>query len=121
MIEGYRFGFMRVAGQDHGKDLIVFGPGVAGEEEKVEGDWWRLEGHSLSPSDLTSVKENAPEVLVIGPGAFGRMVVPEGTLAWLEKLEIETVVCATTKEAMKRYNELVKQGAKVAAAVHLTC
>ncbi|MHC4860119.1 MAG: MTH938/NDUFAF3 family protein, partial [Planctomycetota bacterium] len=80
MIDGYRFGWMKVAGEEHGKDLIVFAPGVRGEEETVEGAWWRKEGHGLDPVDLAAVEAARPRVLVIGRGAHGRMVVPEKTL-----------------------------------------
>ena len=121
MIESHRFGFMRVAGEDHGKDLVVFAPGVRDEAESVEGNWWRVEGHSLSPADLAAVEAARPAILVIGRGAFGRMRVPETTLEWLRGLGIEPLVCRTTKEAAKRYNALVEEGASVAAAVHLTC
>jgi hypothetical protein len=121
MIESYSFGSMRVAGEDHGKDLIVFAPGVAGPEETIRGRWWRREGHSLDPADLASLEEARPEVLVIGRGAYGRMEVPERTLAWLGSLGIEAVVPATTAEAVERYNELAAAGRRVAGAFHLTC
>lgn len=121
MIESHRFGHMRVAGENHGKDLVVFAPGVRGEAESVEGNWWREEGHSLCPADLAAVAAARPAVLVIGRGALGRMKVPEATLDWLRGLGIEPVVCRTTREAAKRYNALVAEGASVAAAVHLTC
>ncbi|MHC4472711.1 MAG: Mth938-like domain-containing protein [Planctomycetota bacterium] len=120
MIDGYRFGWMKVAGEEHGKDLIVFAPGVRGEEETVEGAWWRKEGHGLDPVDLAAVEAARPRVLVIGRGAHGRMVVPEKTLAWLRGLEIEAVVCPT-QEATERYNELLAKGERVAGAFHLTC
>ena len=121
MIEDFSFGRMRVAGEEHGKDLVVFAPGVRGPEEVVEGGWWRKEGHGLCPADLESVEEARPRVLVIGRGAYGRMAVPERTLAWLRGLEIETVACATTGEAVERYNALLAEGERVAGAFHLTC
>ena len=83
MIEEYRFGQMKVAGQVHRKDLLLFGPGILGKSETVEGDWWRREGHRLHPEDLDRVEEARPGVLVIGPGAYGRMAVPEETLNYV--------------------------------------
>ena len=121
MIDGVRFGGMTVGGVEHGKDLIVFAPGVVSGEETCVGPWWREQGHSLSPADLSAVADASPEALVIGPGAYGRMKVPEGTLAWLRDRGIEPVVCPDTGEAARRYNELAEAGRRVAGAFHLTC
>ena len=120
MIEEYAFGRMTVAGEEHGKDLIVFGAGVRGEEEQAEGGWWRREGHGLHPEDLGSVREARP-VVVIGRGAYGRLEVPPATISWLEDLGIQVVLCATTAEAVERYNERAAAGDRVAGAFHLTC
>jgi len=121
MIESYGFGRMRIAGEEHRKDLIAFAPGVGGDSERVEGGWWRKEGHSLHPEDLAAVEAARPRFLVVGRGAHGRMVVPEKTLAWLRGLRIEAVVCPDTPEGVRRYNELLAEGERVAGAFHLTC
>lgn len=121
MIEAYAFGRMRVGGEDHAKDLIVFAPASPDARERVLGGWWRREGHALHPADLDAVDEARPAVLVVGCGAYGRMRVPEETLAWLRERGVEPEVCATTPEAVDRYNALLAEGRRVAGAFHLTC
>jgi len=112
VIEHYRFGTITVNGQRHTRDLIIL-------PERIVAGWWRKEGHALHPDDLTAVFEAAPEVLVVGTGAYGMMHVPEETRRALETASIR-LVAAPTAEAVETYNELRKQ-ARVAAALHLTC
>ena len=111
-IEAYRFGRMVVDGTSHTRDLILL-------PDRVIGNWWRKEGHRLIPDDLEPVLGAAPEVLVVGTGAFGRMKVTEETRKALEEAGIELVV-ANTGEAVQRYNDL-RERRRTAGAFHLTC
>ena len=112
-IDAYAFGSMTVDGKTYRKDLVLL-PGA------VRADWWRQEGHSLSPADLGEVFAARPEVLVVGTGAFGAMDVPDETQAALEAAGI-ALVAEKTAEAVGRYNDLVAAGRRVAGAFHLTC
>ena len=111
-IEHYRFGAITVDGQRHTRDLIIL-------PEHIVAGWWRKEGHALHPDDLTAVFEVAPEVLVVGTGAYGMMRVTEETRRALETAGIR-LIAAPTAEAVKTYNEL-REETRVAAALHLTC
>jgi len=111
-IEHYRFGAIIVDGQCYTQDLIIL-------PDRIIAGWWRQEGHALYPGDLTAVFEAAPEVLVVGTGAYGMMRVTEETHRALEAAGIR-LIAAPTAEAVKTYNELRKK-THVAAAFHLTC
>lgn len=112
-IDSYEFGRVQIDGQTYTSDVIILPTGV-------RGDWWRQEGHTLQPSDLSTVLEASPSTLVVGQGAHGMMKVTEVTLAWLQQSAIEAV-CAPTARAVEIYNERRDQGEAVAAALHLTC
>ncbi len=87
----------------------------------VKAGWWRKVGHRLDVADLDPVLESGPETLVVGTGYYGNMVVPEATLAYLEDKGVAVRVARTT-EAVALYTELgAEPGAKVVAALHLTC
>jgi hypothetical protein len=113
VIEKYGFGQIRIDGKEYSRDVIIY------PEARVDGSWWRREGHRLDEADLGDVVKAKPEVLVVGTGYYGQMKVPPETLDFLNSLGIE-VQAAETKEACKRYNEL-KDIRKVVAALHLTC
>ncbi len=112
-IEDYRFGAVRIEGRTYDSDVIV-GP------EGVRDHWWRKEGHRLQIGDLRDVLAAQPQVVVIGTGCYGRMQIPDATRRHLEEQGIE-VHAAETGEAVKRFNALQQQYARVVAALHLTC
>lgn len=114
-IESYRFGRIVIDGQVHAKDVVIL-------PERVIGGWWRKEGHALHAEDLAAVFEAAPQVLVVGQGAYGMMQVTEGTERALKQAGIE-LVALPTGEAVEAYNRLRDECGErvVAAALHLTC
>ncbi|MBS3815410.1 MAG: hypothetical protein KGY45_02455 [Hadesarchaea archaeon] len=112
MIDSYSFGKIVIDGQKYTSDVIIL-------TNRVKGNWWRKEGHTLNPEDLDEVIEEEPEVLIIGKGKHGRMTVPEKTREYIESKEIK-LITKPTDEACKEFNEISKKR-KTIAALHLTC
>ena len=112
MIDSYDFGRITVNGKSYTADLLVF-------PDKIKADWWRKKGHRLHVADLKEVLEAKPEVLVVGTGYSGMMVVPPETRSYIESEGIQLIV-QKTAEAFKTFNRLVKSR-KAVAALHLTC
>ncbi len=112
-VEAYEFGRISVAGQSYTSDVII-------SSERVRDGWWRQEGHRLHREDLGEVLAARPDVVVIGTGYYGNMVVPPETRSFLESKGIEVRV-AKTSDAVKEFNELQHRAAKIVAALHLTC
>ena len=111
-IETYRFGYILIDGRPYDQDVIIL-------PDRVLGGWWRKEGHVLRPGDLEAVFEAAPDLLVVGQGAYGKMQVPPETRQALHAAGIELVALPTEK-ACRTYNRL-RERKTVAAALHLTC
>jgi len=112
VIESYDFGRIVINGRKFGSDLIIF-------PDRVNGSWWRKEGHILSVDDVKEIVDAKPEVLVVGTGYSGLMKIPPQTERYLESSGIE-LIAAKTEKACKIYNELSKSK-RVVAALHLTC
>ena len=112
-IDHYRFGQIRVGGRDYDADVIIF-------PDRVQERWWRREGHRLAKEDLQTVLTDAPQVLVIGTGYYGRMQIPEETLDSLRDAGVK-VRAARTGDAVDEFNQLQKEYARIVAALHLTC
>jgi hypothetical protein len=121
-IKSYRFGCIVIDGETHTKDVIIL-------PDRVIGNWWRQEGHSLHPGDLADIVDLCgsavavsairPQVLIIGQGAYGRMRVTSEAQEALQAAGIELII-QPTKEACQTYNRL-RERRMVAAALHLTC
>lgn len=111
-ITHYSFGKITVDGKTYTSDVIIY-PG------RVDASWWRKEGHYLHSSDIREVFDAKPDVLIIGTGYSGAMVVPEETTRFVRSKGIEIRV-ERTEKAVELYNNL-QEGKVVIAALHLTC
>jgi hypothetical protein len=112
-IERYSFGSIDVEGRKYEKDIIIY-------PDRVQSDWWRKEGHRLQLDDIPDVLTQPPDVLVVGQGDPGRMQVDPRVAETLDRLNVQ-LVAGPTRMACNRFNELSEQGARVVAALHLTC
>jgi hypothetical protein len=112
MIESYDFGRIVIDGRQFGSDVVIF-------PDRIDGNWWRKEGHTLSADDVKEIVEAKPEVLVVGTGYSGLMKIHPHTKQYLRSSGVE-LIAARSEEACKIYNELFKSR-RVVAAFHLTC
>jgi hypothetical protein len=111
-IEHYSFGKIIIDGKTYTSDVIIY-------PEKVDSSWWRKQGHSLHIDDLMNVIADKPELLIVGTGNSGVMVVPQETVSYLKLKGIEVNI-ARTDEAVKLFNRFQKEKRTI-AALHLTC
>ncbi len=112
-IDSYKFGEIVIDGTSYSSDCLIVG-------DSIRANWWRKQGHLLSPEDLQPVIATKPSVLVVGCGASGMMKVSEETRQALQLQNVE-LIALDTNEAVTRFNELTQKGVNVAAALHLTC
>jgi hypothetical protein len=113
-ITDYDFGHLTVDGEEHTRDVIV-------TPERVVGNWWRRDGHSLVIEDLDDVLDELPARLVVGCGANGRLHPDPSVAEALARRGVE-MEALPTADAVRRYSELEAENpAAVAAALHLTC
>lgn len=110
-LEGYSFGRVTADGERHTRDLIIL-------PDRVVGNWWRRDGHSLVLEDLDEVIDELPDRLVVGCGADGRLRPDPAVIEELERRGVDVEVLRTD-DAVRRYNGLDERHA--AAALHLTC
>ncbi len=73
-IDEYSFGRIVVGGREFTTDLILHPDG------RIQNNWRRTQGHSLIPEDIITVFDAAPEKLIIGTGANGRMRVSKSVI-----------------------------------------
>jgi len=112
MIESYDFGRIVINGRKFTSDVLIF-------PDRVDGNWWRKEGHILDVDDVKEIVDAKPKVLIIGTGYSGLMKIHPETERYLNSSGIE-LIAAKTEKACKIYNELSKMR-RVVAALHLTC
>jgi hypothetical protein len=111
-IDHYSFGTIIINGKTYTSDVIIYA-------DHVDSSWWRKEGHYLHSSDLDKALSAKPELLIIGTGYSGVMVVPEETVLFIKSKGIH-VMAERTENAVELYNRLSKDK-EIVAALHLTC
>lgn len=111
-IDSYDFGQIVIDGRTYRQDLLIW-PG------HIKSDWWRAEGHLLQIPDVFEALAGAPQVLVVGAGAYGRMEVDRELAVYLQDKGIE-LVAKPTREACLVINQM-PENRRWAAALHLTC
>ncbi|XP_063061423.1 mth938 domain-containing protein [Engraulis encrasicolus] len=85
---------------------------------------WRETGTDhvpgVQPADLEEILRKGVEILVIGRGMSEVLQVPSSTLDYVKQKGVDVKVFQTEK-AVKEYNSLAGQGAKVGGVFHSTC
>lgn len=77
-------------------------------------------GHRVSADEIRTILKSNPEVIVIGTGQFGCVKLLEEAARVAEAHGVK-VVKERTPVAIKKFNELVDEGKRIAAIVHVTC
>jgi hypothetical protein len=113
-IESYSPGHVVIDGVEFNRDVIVL-------PNRVLGNWWRRDGHSLVIDDLEEVLDELPERLIVGCGYSSRLEPDPSVIEALERRGVR-VEALPTGDAVDRFEELeTRNPAAVAAALHLTC
>ena len=112
MIDAYNFGKIVIDGTTFNSDVIIY-------PDRVQDQWWRKDGHVLLRTDVESIINEQPEVLIIGTGKYGVMNVPAQTRRYIESKGIE-LLAEPTDRACELYNQIA-QKKRTIAALHLTC
>ena len=69
---------------------------------------------------MEHIVRKKPEIIIIGAGHFGIVCVPLESEMLAKEQDIE-VVKARTQQAVRIFNEAMKQGKRVSAVIHVTC
>jgi len=112
-INSTEFGSITIDGKKYEHDVILDWTG------KVEKGWLHTR-HLIDKFEFEEFEKRKPEIILIGAGQYGDCEVSESFVQLAEKKNIEVIV-KDTPEAIKKFNELVKNGKKVLAYFHVTC
>lgn len=112
------FGSVTVDGQKYSDVLVVSGKIESREREKLEEIFGT--SHMVAPAEISKLTSGKPDIVLIGSGQSGVLKVSDIVKNQIEKAGSKLLVLETP-EAIYKYNELVKEGKKVNALIHVTC
>lgn len=113
MIESYSFGTIVVNGARYKNDIKII-------RNKVIPEWWRKNGHAVTPHDIKDIIDAGPEIFILGTGASGVVKPGNEVIRLLDEKNIELIKIPTA-EAVDIFNRLTNEKKNIAAGFHLTC
>jgi len=116
-INSISFGSIIVDGKKHRHDVTIF---PDGQLKRRKGGILMFGSHVFKRKEFEEMHERGAEVLVIGTGTSGVAKVAEEARKFAEESKIEPIELLSV-EAIKKFNELVAEGKKVGAIIHVTC
>jgi polyphosphate kinase 2 (PPK2 family) len=112
MVDQFEFGAIEIDGQVYKSDVMILPDG------SVE-PWQHKDEHTLHIKDLKGIIKAKPEVLVIGLGTIGNVVLEAEAEQKLQEEAVEVMAFKTDK-ACEIFNAIRGQR-KVAAILHVDC
>jgi len=113
-----KFGSVTVNGQEY-KDILVVGEKIIPRDLDMLHQEYGT-GHVVAPEELDRLLSGEPDVVVIGTGQYGLLKVGESIREMAGEVGVD-LIFASTPKAISRYNQLVEEGKKVNALIHVTC
>jgi hypothetical protein len=122
-IEHFSWGEFIILGKKHSSSPVE--KTGAGKDIRMVGDqvsrWKERKGHELSIDMVTGVLDKDLDALVLGIGVNGAIQCSKEVIKAIKKSGVEKVFVLQTPDACKKYNELYRQGKRVALLAHGTC
>ena len=116
-IESFNFGFIVVDEKQYAGDIIIFTDGTVKERNHGKG---RLGSHTISCSEIETLNRERPDVILIGTGVHGMARLARDAERYLTLPELNLSLLPSPL-VVKKYNQYVEDGEKVAALIHVTC
>lgn len=110
-IEHYSYGKIIIDGKTYHQDLIVY-------PDRIDPAWIVAGGNTLAVDDILDILREEPEILIIGTGFHGGLIVPDLVKTQVMRQGIN-LMATKTEQAVKFYNTIM-QDQKTIAAFHLS-
>jgi hypothetical protein len=116
-IDSFNFGFIVVDDKQYSQDVIILPDGTVKERNSGKG---RLGSHSIARSEVENLTRWGPDVILIGTGVSGMARLAHDAEFYLNKPDINLTLLPS-HQVVKKYNQYIEDGEKVAALIHVTC
>jgi hypothetical protein len=112
------FGGVSIDNTTH-HDVLVVGENIIDRDNLIPGWFDNHPHHAVYDHELDTLFEEKPQIIIIGSGQSGVLIVPEDVKYRIKKQKIKLIVLETP-EAIDEYNKLSKTK-RVNALIHTTC
>jgi hypothetical protein len=116
-IDSFNFGFIVVDDKQYAHDVVILTDGTVKERNPGKG---RLGSHSIARSEIDALAKDQPDIILIGTGVQGMARLARDAEFYLKKPNPELKLLPSP-QIVKKYNQYIDDGDKVAALIHVTC
>lgn len=116
-IDEMGFGWIKVDGKKHRHDTVILPSGIV---KRRKGGFLMFGSHSFKLKEFEGLLTEKVDIIIVGTGTDGVATLSEDAKNFLEKAGIEWIALPS-QNAVKKFNELIQCGRKVAAIIHVTC
>ena len=116
-INHFSFGLIVIDNKKYRRDIIIY---PDGKVENRKGGIWMFGSHSIKRSEIESLIQDNPEIIIIGTGTNGiaKLATEAENLVKERKINLTLLPSHT---AVDDFNNLTAQGKKIASLIHITC
>jgi hypothetical protein len=116
-IDSFNFGFIVVDDKQYAYDVVILPDGTVKERNSGKG---RLGSHSIARSEIEALTKVQPDVILIGTGVHGMARLARDAEHYLMEPELN-VTMLPSPQIVRKFNQSIDEGEKVAALIHVTC
>ncbi|MBC7115165.1 MAG: hypothetical protein H5T47_06040, partial [Archaeoglobi archaeon] len=89
-------------------------------EVRDRGKRLSTQAHEIDREEILRILEEDPEAVIIGTGMMNRVKIKDNARELVRERGILLYVY-NSREAVTKFNEMWKEGRRVAAIIHITC
>jgi hypothetical protein len=115
-VNRFAFGSIVVDGKQYDYDVVVLSDGTVKEREASKAN---LGGHTIEKAEIEGLAKTNPDTIIVGIGTSGMATLSLEARLYAQKVKLNLVV-RPTSEAIAKLNQLVDEGKRVAALIHIT-
>jgi len=116
-INSFNFGFIVVDGKQYVCDVLILPDGTVKEREPGKR---RLGSHRITRSEIENLHGTQPDVILVGCGTNWMARLSKDAEAYLQEANLNPIVLPSSL-AVDKFNQLIEEGKRVAALIHITC
>ena len=116
-VNSFDFGSIVIDGKQYAHDVVVLPDGSVKEREASKA---MFGSHNIRKNEIEELAKTKPETLVVGTGTSGMAAVSGDAQAYAREAKLNLVVLPSS-EAVEKLNQLIDEGKRAAALIHITC
>lgn len=116
-IDSFNFGFIVVDDKQYAHDVVILPDGTVKERTPGKG---RLGSHSIARGEIEALLKEQPDVILVGTGVHGMARLAHDAEYYLTNPDLNLTLLPSP-EIVRKYNQYIENGEKVAALIHVTC